>query len=558
MIRMALGVTGMTCASCAQHVERALKAVPGVSNVSVEYTDATVHIETESPVQFETLSSFLPKSYALKQPTVGSPAIAAIGAADRLRSKAGAPAERPVRIAIIGTGGAAMAAAITASECGAQVTLIERAVIGGTCVNIGCVPSKIMIRAAEIAHTRRDSPFDGGLSAAVPTVDRSALLIQQQARVDALRSAKYESIIENTANVALVRGDARFVDERHLEVTSSDGEIQVVTFDRALVATGARPAIPPIPGLAETPFWTSTDALASESIPARLIVIGGSVVAVELAQAYSRLGSKVTIIARGKLLSREDPAIGETLLGVFRDEGIEVLIDTTSRAVAFERGEFIVDTEKGLVRANQLLIATGRAPNTEMLNLNAIGVAATKSGAIAVNDRLETTSSRIYAAGDCTDQPPFVYVAAAGGSRAAANMLGGDVRLDLRAMPAVVFTDPQVATVGLSEDGAKSSGIGAICRILPLEFVPRALVNFDTRGFIKIVAEADSGRILGVQAVAAGAGELIQTATFAIHQGLTVRDLASQLFPYLTMVEGLKLCAQAFKKDVKQLSCCAA
>lgn len=178
-------------------------------------------------------------------------------------------------------------------------------------------------------------------------------------------------------------------------------------------------------------------------------------------------------------------------------------------------------------------------------------------GAVIVNDRMETSVSGIYAAGDCTNRPQFVYVAAAAGTRAAINMLGGEASLDLATMPAVVFTDPQVATVGLSEARAHRAGIQTDSRVLTLDNVPRALVNFDTRGFIKVVAEAASGRLLGVQAVAAEAGELIQSAALALRARMSVDDLADQLFPYLTMVEGLKLAAQTFTRDVKQLSCCA-
>ena len=202
-------------------------------------------------------------------------------------------------------------------------------------------------------------------------------------------------------------------------------------------------------------------------------------------------------------------------------------------------------------------MATGRSPNTRDLNLEAAGVEVNQQGAISVDQAMRTSVPGIYAAGDCTDQPQFVYVAAAAGTRAAINMTGGDAALDLTAMPAVVFTEPQVATVGYSEADAHQDGIETDSRTLTLDNVPRALVNFDTRGFIKLVSEAGSGRLIGVQAVAPEAGELIQTAVLAIRNRMTVRELADQLFPYLTMVEGLKLAAQTFTKDVKQLSCCA-
>ena len=328
-------------------------------------------------------------------------------------------------------------------------------------------------------------------------------------------------------------------------------------FDRCLIAAGASAAVPPIPGLSETPYWTSTEALASNTIPARLAIIGSSVVALELAQAFARLGSQVTVLARNTLFFREDPAIGEAITAAFITEGIEVLEHTQASHVAHVDGGFVLTINANEMRTERLLVATGRAPNTRGLGLGVAGVTIDERGAIEVDAAMRTSSAQIFAAGDCTDQPQFVYVAAAAGTRAAINMTGGDAALDLRAMPAVVFTDPQVATVGLSEAEAKVQGIATDSRTLSLDNVPRALANFDTRGFIKLVAEASSGRLLGVQAVAPEAGELIQTAALAIHSHLTVQDLADRLFPYLTMVEGLKLCAQTFSRDVKQLSCCA-
>ena len=465
--------------------------------------------------------------------------------------------ERPLHIAVIGSGGAAMAAALKAVEEGAKVTLIERGATGGTCVNVGCVPSKIMIRAAHIAHLRRESPFDGGIAATVPAIDRRKLLSQQQTRVDELRQAKYEGSLGGNPAITVLHGEARFKDAQRLAVRLNDGGKRVVAFDRCLVATGASPAVPPIPGLKESPYWTSTEALVSDTIPERLAVIGSSVVALELAQAFARLGSQVTILARSTLFFREDPAIGEAVTAAFRAEGIEVLEHTQASQVAYGGGEFVLTTGHGEVRADKLLVATGRTPNTRSLALDAADVAANAQGAIVIDQGLRTSTPHVYAAGDCTDQPQFVYVAAAAGTRAAINMTGGDATLNLTAMPAVVFTDPQVATVGYSEAQAHHDGIETDSRLLTLDNVPRALANFDTRGFIKLVVEKASGRLIGVQAVAPEAGELIQTAVLAIRNHMTVQELADQLFPYLTMVEGLKLAAQTFSKDVKLLSCCA-
>ncbi len=469
-----------------------------------------------------------------------------------------APVKQPgqLHIVVIGSGGAAFAAALKAAEAGARVTMIERGILGGTCVNVGCVPSKVMIQAAQVAHVRRLSPFDNGISPCDPSIDRPRLLAGQQSLIEQLRHSKYEGLLETNEAICLVRGEARFKDTHTLVVQSPEGRREI-SFDRCLVATGAHPSIPPIPGLAESPYWTSTDALASPEIPARLAVLGSSIIAAELAQAFARLGSKVTVLARSTLFSREDPQIGALVEQAFRGEGIEVWAHTQTVSIDHTGGEFVLATKRGDLRADRLLVATGRTANTSGLALKSIEVKVDAHGRIVVDDHMRTSQPNIFAAGDCTNQPQFVYVAAAAGTRAAVNMTGGEAALNLDAMPAVVFTDPQVATVGLSENEARDRGLPVESRTLELENVPRALVNFDTRGFIKIVAERGTGRILGVQAVASQAGELIQSAALAIRTGMRVQDLADQLFPYLTMVEGLKLAAQTFTKDVKQLSCCA-
>ena len=544
--KILLNITGMTCQHCARSVEKALLSIRGVEKTEVSLEQNLAEVLLAAPISADALIAAVEHA--------GYVARLEQGTSQTSHTQPSQP-----HVAIIGSGGAAMAAALKAVEQGARVTLIERGLIGGTCVNIGCVPSKIMIRAAHIAHLRRESPFDEGIAAQEPTIRRDKLLAQQQERVEELRHAKYEGILESTPSISVLRGEARFKDAHTLTVATADGGTREVGFDRCLVATGASPAIPPIPGLVDTPYWTSTEALASDTIPERLAVIGSSVVAVELAQAFARVGSRVTLLARSTLLSGEDPAIGEVLTAAFRAEGIEVLDHTQVSQVAYAHtgAEFMLTTRHGELRADRLLIATGHAPNTPTLNLRAAGVEVNAQGAIVIDHAMRTSSANIYAAGDCTDQPQFVYVAAAAGTRAAINMTGGAATLDLTAMPAVVFTDPQVATVGLTEAEARQRNIETDSRTLSLDNVPRALANFDTRGYIKLVAETGSGRLIGVQAVAAEAGELIQAAALASRAKMTVQELADQLFPYLTMVEGLKLAAQTFSKDVKQLSCCA-
>lgn len=462
-----------------------------------------------------------------------------------------------LHIAIIGSGGGAFAAAIRAAEAGARISMIESGeVIGGTCVNVGCVPSKIQIRAAQLAQYQRENPFEG-LADHEPAIDRPRIRVQQQARVEGLRQAKYQKILDDNPAITMRRGHARFEDTHTLVVATRDGGEERLIADRILIATGASPMIPTIPGLADTPYWTSDEAVFSDETPEHLLVLGASVVAVEQAQAFRRLGSKVTILARSTLLSREDPYLGAGLADAFRAEGIDVREHTQASAVGHETDQFVLETQGGPIRGDRLLIVTGRAPSTCALGLEQIGVETDKRGGIKVDAHLRTSVEHIYATGDCTNLPQLVYVAAAGGTRAAVNMTGGDAALDLSAMPAVIFTEPQVATVGLDEDQARARGIETETRTLSLEHVPRALANFETRGFVKLVAEAGSHRLLGTQILAAEAGEMIQTAALAVHHGMTVEALGDLLFPYLVHVEALKLCAQTFTKDVEQLSCCA-
>ncbi|MFB6259335.1 MAG: FAD-dependent oxidoreductase, partial [Thiohalorhabdaceae bacterium] len=342
-----------------------------------------------------------------------------------------------------------------------------------------------------------------------------------------------------------------------LAVTEPDGAEARLTPDRVLLATGSRPRIPAIPGLAGGPYWTSTEALAATEVPRRLLVLGGGYVGCELAQAFARLGSAVTVVTRRGLLADYDPELGAVLEAVFADEGIRVLGRREVETVSWSE-EVVLTTSAGeRLAADRLLVAAGRSPNTEDLALDRAGVAVDADGAIRTDDRLTTSAPGIHAAGDCTDRPRLVYVAAAAGTRAAVNLTGGDARLDLSVLPQVVFTDPQVATVGLTEAAAADRGWATESRTLALNRVPRALANFDTRGRIRLVAERDSGRLLGAHVATEGAGEVIQSAALALRHGMTVQALGDELFPYLTMAEGLKLCAQTFTRDVTELSCCA-
>ena len=546
-------ITGMTCDHCASTLQQALGQVRGVRSATVSYPARQATVALDAGVQAETLiNAIRAKGFdaTLQSAAVKEPAFSVA----QPTSVPGAGAA--LKVVIIGSGSASFAAALRAAEEGATVTIVEAGVVGGTCVNVGCVPSKILIRAAQMAHQQARHPFPA-IDKRTPRIDRAALLTQQQGRVEELRYAKYEAILESNASITLVQGRARFIDAHTIEVSQAGAAPQRLTADRVLIATGRSPIIPGTPGLSATPYWTSTTALLADQTPEHLLVYGASVVALELAQAFLRLGSKVTLIARSTLLSKEDPAISAGLQSALEAEGMRILIHTQIQTVSHDGTAFHIDTGAEKLKGDRLLIATGRQANTANLGLELAGVAVDSSGAVVIDEHMRTSVSHIFAAGDCTNQPQYVYVAAAAGTRAARNMMGGDAVLDLTAMPAVVFTDPQVATVGLSEDQARAEGIEVDSRTLALENVPRALANFDTTGFVKLVTDKATGRLIGAQILSAEAGEMIQTAVLAVRNRMTVQELGDQMFPYLTMVEGLKLCAQTFFKDVKQLSCCA-
>ena len=564
-----LRITGMTCDHCARTVEESLQAVPSVRQAKVSYPEGMAQVDGDGPLSIEALTAAVRAKGYGAVPLSAEPAERAAqppsflfaktlgSVTDLFRSKARRASEQSPHIAIIGSGSAAFACAIRAVEEGARVTMIEQGTLGGTCVNVGCVPSKILIRGAHVVHEAQDHAFEGIETAAV-AIDRRRMLAQQQARVEELRQARYQHILDDNPAINLIRGRARFKAPTVLTVYNDDGGERDIHGDWVLIATGASPVVPPIPGLKGSPFWTSTEALVAEMIPEHLIVLGGSAVGLELGQAFRRLGARVTLLElMDRLLPIEDADISAGLQEALEAEGIDVYTGFKTDFVRFRDGRFEVFSTGGTFTGDRLLVATGRRPNTADLGLEAIGVRMLKRGAIEVDDRLQTSVPHIYAAGDCASHPQFVYVAAAGGTRAAINMTGGEARLDLSAVPAVVFTDPQVATVGLNERIARERGIAVETRTLTLDNVPRALANFDTRGFIKLVADESSGRLLGAQILAPEAGEIIQIAVLAIRHGMTVEQLGNEIFPYLVMAEGLKLCAQTFTRDVKQLSCCA-
>lgn len=459
-------------------------------------------------------------------------------------------------LVIIGSGGAAFSAAIKAVEYGAKVAVVERGTIGGTCVNIGCVASKTLLRAGEINHLAKSNPFSG-LNTSAGQVNLKQIIEQKDKLVNELRNAKYVNLIEEYG-FELIRGEASFVDEKTIVVNGKK-----LTAKRFLIATGASPSIPTIPGLESVDYLTSTSLLDLKEYPKRLVVIGSGYIGLELGQLFHNLGVKVTLMQRSpRILKEYDPEISEAVTKALTEQGIDLITGATFEKVE-QRGEIkkvyiSVDGDKKIVEAEQLLIATGRKPNTDTLNLKAATVEVGSRGEVLVDDYLRTSNPRIYAAGDVTMGPQFVYVAAYEGGIVADNAIGSlERKVNLEVVPGVTFTNPAIATVGLTEEQAKEKGYEVKTSVLPLEAVPRALVNRETTGVFKLVADANTYKILGVHIVAENAGDVIYAATLAVKFGLTVQDLCESLAPYLTMAEGLKLAALTFDKDVSKLSCCA-
>ncbi|WP_370337567.1 mercury(II) reductase [Parvularcula marina] len=466
------------------------------------------------------------------------------------------PNSNPYDFIVIGAGSAGFSAAITAAEEGARVALIGHGLIGGTCVNVGCVPSKTMIRAAEALHGARTASRFQGITGEARIDDWSALMADKDALVSSLRQKKYVDLLSAYGSIDYIEGAARLVDGG---VMAGERRIEAA---KVLIATGSSPSIPDIPGLDETPYLTSTSALELSELPRSLIVVGGGYIGCELAQMFSRAGTEVTLVTRSRLLPEAEPETSEALTGYLGAEGVAVSNGLSYVSVAkTDDGVSLtisVGGEEEVIHAEHLLLTTGRKANTGTLGLEDAGVETLANGGIVVDERMRTSKPGVYAAGDVTGRDQFVYMAAYGAKLAAKNALNSNSHTyENAAMPWVVFTDPQIAGAGLSEAQAKAAGFDVKTSVAPLDQVPRALAAHDTRGLIKLVADADTDRLLGAQILAPEGADSIQTIVLALKYNMTATELGETIFPYLTTVEGLKLAAQGFDKDVTKLSCCA-
>jgi mercuric reductase len=557
-MKLELQFRGMTCLSCARHVQDALQAVPGVRSALASYPTQRGTVTADEGVDTDALiaavegagygAEILGEASAPEHPAVATP-------------EEGGGEGDAYELLIIGTGGAGTAAAIGASELGVGAAIVEGSeVVGGTCVNVGCIPSKYLIEAAAHYHATRTA-FPG-IRPCEPDLAWAEVVRRKREIVEGLRQEKYLDVLASYEGVTLLRGRAELLGGGRVRV--GDAEVKA---RRVIVATGTRPAMPPIPGLSEAGALDSTTVMELEALPESMIVIGAGSIGLELGQAFSRFGVRVVVLDMAeRILPQEHPEVSAELTRALEAEGMEIHTGVRVTGVSRQDGRYAVQVQDGSLsgsaQAEQLLVATGRAPNTQELGLEAAGVETDPAGFIRVDEHMRTSNPTVLAAGDVTGGPGYVYVAALGGGIAAQAALSdatgeAPIPIDLSAVPRVTFTDPQVAAVGLTEEQAKASGFKARATTFPVAALPRAVVSHRTGGLVKLVAEEGTDRLLGAHLVAPNAGDVIGEAALAVRFGLTTRDLVSTLHAYLTWGEGLKLSAQTFTKDVAKLSCCA-
>ncbi|GMQ80578.1 MAG: mercury(II) reductase [Rhodothermia bacterium] len=462
-------------------------------------------------------------------------------------------------LVIVGGGSAAFSAAIKTSELGGRAVIINDGLpIGGTCVNVGCIPSKVMIRAADAHHRTMNHGFDG-IESESRISDFGAITLQTQALVEGLRKSKYTDVVAEDANISVVDERATIIDSHTVQAGRS-----IFTTNNILIATGTRTFVPPISGIGSVPYLTNETLYSLPELPDRLIVLGGGYVALENAQMLARLGSKVILLQRSaRVLKTESEEITAALGAFLEEDGVEIKTGVDVEEVREVDGHIEIDVlisdERSTLEGSHVLLATGRTGNTENIGLEALGIETDERGFLTVDETLRTSVPNIFGAGDVIGEHQFVYTAAYEGSLAAENGPHSmQKERDYTALPWVIFTDPQLAGVGLDEQQAEAAGIDYEVTKLDLKHVPRALAARDTRGFIKLLRDTATDRLIGARILAPEGSELLMEVSLAIKYGITVDEIKSTFHPYLTLSEGIKLAAISFGKDIEKLSCCAA
>ncbi len=460
-------------------------------------------------------------------------------------------------LVILGSGSAAFGAALKASEHDAKVAMVEKGTIGGTCVNVGCVPSKNLLRAGELRYydSNRDFP---GIRPGRTTLEFRKVIEQKDQIVRGLRKEKYSDVLRSLPSAKLFHGKARFVSKTRVKVDGIN-----VDGRKFIVATGSSPRILPIPGIDKVDYLTNVEALSLRDKPDSMVILGGRALGLEFAQMYAHMGAKVTVLQRSeRIIPEEEPEISDALHQYLEEEGIRIKTGVQVKRVYEKNGEKVVvasaNGREFETRGDELLMATGREPNTRELGLDAVGVRLREDGAVKVNREMHTTARHVWAAGDVIGEPMLETIAAKEGATAAQNALGGThKKIDFLPVPRAVFTSPQVASVGLTDREANEKGYKCACRTVEMSKVPKAITIRETRGLIKMVAENSTGRILGVHILADNAADIIHEGVLAVKHKLTVDDIIDTVHVFPTMAESIKLAATSFRKDLEKLSCCA-
>lgn len=445
-------------------------------------------------------------------------------------------------LVILGGGTGSTIAAWTFAGEGKRVAVVERKYIGGSCPNIACLPSKNIIHSAKVAsYFRRGREF--GITHAGFSIDMSRVRERKREMVTGLNEV-YRENYRNTG-AEFILGTGRFVAPRTVEVALADGTTRRMRGANVIVSTGTRAALDAVSGLAEVQPLTHIEALELDVIPEHLIIIGGGYVAVEMSQALRRFGSKVTMIDRNvRLMSREDPDVCDALRSLLADEGIDILLNARIKRVSGKSGDSvsIVVEQNGsekVLTGSHILVAAGRTPNTDGLGLELADVQLTERGYIKVNERLQTTAAGVWAIGEVAGSPQFTHISVDDFRVVHANLTGGDRVTTGRQVPYCLFTDPELARVGLSETEAQARGIGYRLFKVPMEANLRARTLSETRGFLKALVEADSDRMLGFTSFGVGAGEILAAVQIAMIAKLPYTALRDAVLTHPTLVEGL-------------------
>jgi pyruvate/2-oxoglutarate dehydrogenase complex dihydrolipoamide dehydrogenase (E3) component len=448
------------------------------------------------------------------------------------------PGTEDYDLVVLGSGVAGKLLSWTLAAQGKRAAVVERRYVGGSCPNIACLPSKNIIHTAKVAsYLRRGKEF--GVATADRPIDMAAVRARKRKMVDGLVEMHLQQY--RASGAELVMGSGRFVAPRTIEVALNAGGTRTLRGKVVIINTGSRARIGDTPGLAESRPLTHVEALELDHLPGHLIVLGGGYVGLELAQALRRLGSRVTVVERnGALIHREDPDVTEAVEDLFRDEGIEVRTGTEVRRVEGRSGESVrLHTAGGVIEGTHLLAAAGRTPNTDGIGLEKAGVETDAHGHVKVNERLQTTAEGVWAAGDCAGSPYFTHVAEDDFRVVLANLSGGSRVTTGRQVPFCLFTDPELARVGLSEREAGERGIGYRLTKIPMTNVLRAHTLSETRGFMKALIEKDGDRILGFTAFGVEAGEVMAAVQVAMVAGLPYTMLRDMVLTHPTIAEGL-------------------